>query len=101
MSNKVKDIDIKKNEHTFFNHVINKIFFSSDNIKIDGKRHKDILIYYIGSDTIKGSKYVKINSVNPLYYIFSKVNEYFEDVYKNKFLTLVPTNKSIKENTKK
>ena len=29
---------------------------------------------------IKDSKYVKINSVNPLYLIFSKVNEYFEEI---------------------
>ena len=42
--------------------------------------------------TIKDSKYVKINSVNPLCLIFSKVNEYFEEINKNKYLALVPTN---------
>ena len=41
--------------------------------------------------TIKDSKYVKINSVNPLCLIFSKVNGYFEEINKNKYLTLVPT----------
>ena len=41
--------------------------------------------------TIKDSKYVKINSVNPLYLIFSKVNGYFEEINGNKYLTLVPT----------
>ena len=43
---------------------------------------------------MKKSKYVKINSVNPLHLIFSKVNGYFEETNKNKYLTLVPTNES-------
>ena len=43
--------------------------FDPNNIKIDEKSFKDILIYYIGYVTIKISKYVKINSVNPLYLI--------------------------------
>ena len=44
--------------------------------------------------TIKDPKYEKINSVNPLYLIFGKVNGYFEKVNKSKYLTLVPTNDS-------
>ena len=44
--------------------------------------------------TIKDLKYVKINSVNPLYLIFSKVNEYFEEINKTKYLMQVPTNES-------
>ena len=39
--------------------------------------------------TIKDSKYVKINNVNPLYLFFSKVNGYFEEINKNKYLMLV------------
>ena len=50
--------------------------------------------------TIKDSKYVKINSVNPLQHIFSEVNWYFEEINKSKYLMLVPTNKS-KEKFKK
>ena len=50
--------------------------------------------------TIKDSKYIKINSVNPLYLIFNKVNGYFEEINGNKYLTLVPTNES-KEKIKK
>ena len=42
----------------------------------------------------KDSKYVKINSVNLSYLIFIKVNEYCEEIYGNKYLTLVPTNES-------
>ena len=42
----------------------------------------------------KDSKCVKIDSVNPVYLINKKVNEYFEEINKNKYLTLVPNNKS-------
>ena len=42
----------------------------------------------------------KINIVNPLYLIFSKVNVYVEKINKDKYLTLVPTNES-KEMIKK
>ena len=42
--------------------------------------------------TIKDSKYVKINSVNPLYLMLNKMDGYFEEIYK--YLTLVPTNQS-------
>ena len=51
------------------------------------------LLYWIFNDQ-KHSKYVKINNVNSLYLIFSKVNGYFEEINKNKYLTLVPTNES-------
>ena len=50
--------------------------------------------------TIKDLKYVKINSVNPLYPIFSNMNGDSEEINKNKYLTLVPTNES-KEKIKK
>ena len=48
---------------------------------------------------MKDSKYVKIYSVN-LYLIFNKLNEYFEEINRNKYLMLVPTNES-KEKRKK
>ena len=63
MSNKVKDISRKNHTYYFFNDIIN---FDPNNIKIDEKSFKDILIYYIGYVTIKDPKYVIINSVNPL-----------------------------------
>ena len=62
--------------------------------------YKSIFIYYIGYVTIKDSKYVRINNVNPLYLIINKVNENFEEIKKNKYLMLAPTNES-KEKTKK
>ena len=42
----------------------------------------------------------KINSVNPLYLIFSKVSGYFEEINKIKYLTLVPTTESKEKNKK-
>ena len=43
--------------------------------------------------TIKDLKYAKVNSVNPLYFIFNKVNGYFEEINEDKYLTIIPTNK--------
>ena len=54
MSNKFKDRSIKN-----YTHYTN---FDPNNIKIDEKSYKKILIYYTGYVTIEGSKYVKINS---------------------------------------
>ena len=56
--------------------------------------YKNILIYYIGYVRIKDSRYVKIDIVNPLYLIFNKVNEYFEETNGKRYLTLAPTNES-------
>ena len=82
MSNKAKDIDKKTGTYYFFNDIINIKNFDPNNNKIDEKS-------YIGYVTIKDSKYVKRNSVNPLYVIFSKVNGYFEEINGNRYLTLL------------
>ena len=93
MINKFKETSIKNNTYCFFDDIINIKNFDPNNIKIDEKSYKNILIY-IRYVTIKDSKYAKINSVNPLYLIFSKVNGYFEEINGNKYLTLVPTNEN-------
>ena len=97
MSNKIKDVDIKNHTHYFFDD-INIKNIDPNNIKIDEKSEKNILIYYTGYVKIKDPKYVKINSVNPLYLIFSKVNGYFEEINKNRYLMLVPTNERQRNN---
>ena len=43
---------------------------------------------------IKNSKYVKINSVNALYLNIGNLNGSFENINKNNYLALVPTNES-------
>ena len=86
---------MKNRTYYFFNNYIIKIKkIDPNNIKTDEESHKNILIYSIGYVTIKNLKYVKINSINPLYLIFSKVNQYFEEIDKSRYLTLVPTNES-------
>ena len=42
------------------------------------KSYKNIITYYIGYITIKNLSYVKINSVNPLYFIINKVDRFIE-----------------------
>ena len=100
ISNKVKDINIKNHTYYFFDDIINIKDFDSSNIKIDKKSYKNILTYYIAYVTIKDSKYVKINSVYPLYLMFNRMHGYFEEINGNKYLMLVPTNES-KEKIKK
>ena len=73
MRKKKKDIVIESHTY-FFNDIINVTYFDPNKIKIDEKSYKDILIYYIGYATIKDSKYMPINSLNPLHIIFYNVN---------------------------
>ena len=49
--------------------------------------------------TTKNSKYVKITTVNALYLIINKVNEYSEEIHKNNcnYLTLASTHESKKQ----
>ena len=48
MSNKVKDVDIKNCSQYLFNDIINVKNFDLNNIKIDEKSYKNIIMYYIG-----------------------------------------------------
>ena len=66
----MKDVVIENHTYYFFNDIINVTNFDPNKIKIDKKSYKDILIYYIGYATIKDSKYMTINSLNPLQIIF-------------------------------
>ena len=70
LGNKIKDIDIKNRTYYLFNDIINTKNIHPNNIKIDEKSYKNILIYYIGYVMIKDSRYVEINSVN-LYTLLS------------------------------
>ena len=65
--------------------------FDPNNVIVDEKSYSNTLIYYIAYVTIKNSKHVKINSVNPLYLMLSNTNEYFEEINGNVYLTLFPT----------
>ena len=49
----VKNLNIKNHRYYFFDDIINIKDFDPNNIKIDEKSCKNILIYYIGYLTIK------------------------------------------------
>ena len=51
--------------------------------------------------TTNDSKYVKNYSVNPLYLILNKLNDYFEEINGDKYVTLVATNESKEKKFKK
>ena len=91
MNNKVKDVSIKNHTYHFFNGISNIKRLTN---KLATKCLQKLLIHCSGYVTIKYSKYVKINSVNSLYLIFSKMNGYFEEINKNMYLMLNPTNES-------
>ena len=73
MIKKIEDIDIQNHRYHFSDDIINIKKIDPHKIKLD---ELDIIIYYIGYVRIKNSKYVKIISVNPLYIIINKVEEY-------------------------
>ena len=53
MSSKVKDIDVKSRTCYFFDDIINTKNIYLNNIKLDKKSYKNIVICYIACVTIK------------------------------------------------
>ena len=73
--------------------MINIKKFGSSLLKID-KSYKNINIYYVGHITKKDVNNVNIHSVNSLYFIIDKVDQYTEESHGNIYLTLVSTYKT-------
>ena len=69
----VEDIIIENHTYYFFDDIINIKYFDPNNIEIDEKSYKDIIIHYIRYVTIK-KKTLKNYSVNSLYLNFADVN---------------------------
>ena len=92
MSNKINRY--KNRTYYFFNNMINIKSLDINKIKIDEKSSKNILIYHIGYATVKDLSYATINTANPLYLIINRINGNIEESNGNKYLTLVPTDKS-------
>ena len=82
----IKEINIKNRTYYFFDDMINIKDFDPNLLKIDKKSYKNIDIYYIGYITMKDSDCVKIESVNPLYLIISKVDGDIEEKNGSKYL---------------
>ena len=74
--------------------MINVKDIDPDQIEIDQKSYKNIVIYCVGYITTKHLSYVKINSVNSLYFIIDKLDGYIEESNGNKYLTLVSPDKN-------
>ena len=55
MSNKVKNINKINQTSYFFDDIINVKNFDWNNIKMDEKSHRNLLIYYTGYVTIRDS----------------------------------------------
>ena len=88
-------MNIKNRTCYFFDDIINIKEFNENNIKINKKSYKNILLCYMEYVTIK--KDLKTYNVNPLYLISGKFNGYFEEINGNRYLTLVPNNKAKKK----
>ena len=73
-----------------------RFYFDQNKIKIYENSYKNILIYYIEYVAIKDLKYLRISIINALYVIINKVNGYFEQINRNMYLMVVPTNESKK-----
>ena len=84
--NSVKDIDIKNRAHYFLNDMINVKIFDTNEINIDQKPYKNILICYI--------EYVTTNGNKLFYLINHKINQYIDESDRNKYLTPVPADES-------
>ena len=80
-----------------FDDIINIKDFDWNLLKLDKKSYKNIDIYYIGYITVKNFDYAKVNSANPLYLIIGEVECSIEEQNRNKYLTLVSTDKKKKE----
>ena len=64
------------------------------------KSHTKLFLFTTLDCDDQFSKFVKINSGNPLYLIINEVNGYSEEMNRKKYFTLVPTN-GTKEKIKK
>lgn len=82
------EINIKNQTYNYDDDITNIQSFNSKNMKIDKKLSDNIFIYYIGYEISYG--------VKPLYLIFRKINGYVKDYDVNKYLTVVPIEKIIK-----
>ena len=68
--------------------MINLKDLNPNKTNIDKKSFRNILIYHTEDATVKDCCYAKINSVNFLRFIISKINGYIEERNRNKCLML-------------
>ena len=81
----IKEINIKNRTYYFFEDMINIKNFDPNLLRIDKKSYESIAIYQIGYITVKDSKYININTVNPFYLIINEVDGQVEEINGNKY----------------
>ena len=80
---------IKNRPYYFYNYFINIKDSDPKLLKLDKKSYKNIDIYYNGYITKKDE--YKINSVNPLYLLVHRINDFIEEKRGNKYLDIAFT----------
>ena len=81
-----KQLDIKNRTYYFWNDLINLKDFNPKLLKLDKKSSMDISIHYIGYVTKKPE--YNIDSVNPLYLLFSELDQFIEEKEGRKYLNI-------------
>ena len=96
-----KQLDIKGRTYYFYNGLINIEDFYPKNLKLDKKESMNLGIYYIGY--VDKKPYWNIDSVNPLYLMINRIEDYFEEKDGDKYLNITDTDKNseVLKNTKK
>ena len=84
--NSVKEINIENRMYYFFDDTISIKYLETKKIKINKNSYKNVFTYCISYETTISAK--------SLCFIISKMNGYIEESTENKYLTLVPTDKS-------
>ena len=82
----IKKMNIKNRTYYIYDDLIKLFDFNPNMLKLDKKTFKDINIYYNGYVT-KKEEY-KINSVNPLYLLIYKIDDFIEEKRGNKYLNI-------------
>ena len=90
-----KQINIKNRTYYFYNDITDLENFDVRLVKIDKNSYRDIHIYNIGYITKKKiDDWININSVNPLYLGFTRVNRYIEEKGMDKYLVVDSTDEN-------
>ena len=95
MSKKVKDIDMKNQTYCFNGTISIKMFYPKKQHRWKGIKEDSYVLCWICDDQrFKIRKYLYTFRPNTLYLVFNKVNGYFEEINRSKYLTLAPLNET-------
>ena len=79
-------MNIKNRTSYFYDDMINIKYFDPNLLKLDKNTSKDIAIFYTGYVTKKDEH--KINSVNPLYLLVHRIDDFIEEKEGSKYLNI-------------